>query len=211
MKKLIHLTLLTLFLITFTGCQGTTPQTPLEDEETISVPENPDAPSEDTEVDKDSSTSVETEGSENSTTTETSPEEVPEAIPNATLTSSLEDIFKNIYAGIDANNKPMTATTLLNKENEAYFIGATGLPYTEAMASEAMISAVAHSIILLRFEEGADLESAKSEIRSKIDPNKWICVGVEADLVIIESIENMIIVVVDNNSQTYYDNFMKLK
>jgi len=207
MKKLVVLTLLTLFIFTLNGCTKDTSsdaynETENTDSENNETTENTDIP--DT-----------TEGTEDNETTETPeepvvPEEPSQEDISATISSSLEDIFKSLYAGIKAEERPMTMNTPLTPDNEAYFIGATGLPYTEALASEAMISAIAHSIILLRFEEGADLEAAKEQIRTTIDPRKWICVGVEDELVVVESFENTIIVIVDDNSKTYYENFLKI-
>lgn len=133
-----------------------------------------------------------------------------EEVAGASIDLSFEEIFEAMYAEIPEEERPMTMTTPLSGENEAYFIGATGLPYTEALASEAMISAIAHSVVLLKFEEGADLDAAKKAIRENIDPRKWICVGVEDELVVIESIGNIVVVIVDNNSAAYYEAFTKL-
>jgi hypothetical protein len=218
MKKIAALTFITLLIFALNGCQ----KDKILDESTTNTGTSENTDSTDGSHNNDDNEIIEntenTENPENTEVTETPgstestelPETTEQESIDATISSSLEDIFTSIYAGIKADEKPMTMTTPLTADNEAYFIGATGLPYTEALASEAMISAIAHSIILLRFEEGADLDAAKEQIRNTIDPRKWVCVGVEDELVVIESFENIIIVIVDNNSQTYYDNFTQL-
>ncbi len=46
----------------------------------------------------------------------------------------------------------------------------------EAVVSEAMISAQAYSLVLVRVEDSAETETVAKEMQEGIDPAKWICV-----------------------------------
>lgn len=46
----------------------------------------------------------------------------------------------------------------------------------DAAVSEAMISAQAYSLVLVRVEDSADTETVAREMQEGIDPAKWICV-----------------------------------
>lgn len=134
--------------------------------------------------------------------------EAPEA--DASLVTLMDQIYgdkKDIMVGqtvlyngmgADGTTQPLT-----------WFIGTDDVKFEAGLASEAMISSQAHSIVLLRMPEGADMEAAKTKIRESIDPFKWICVGVNPDKVRVESKGNLICVVLDEENGDYYaDNFL---
>lgn len=134
--------------------------------------------------------------------------EAPEA--DASLVTLMDEIYgdkKDIMVGqtvlyngmgADGTTQPLT-----------WFIGTDDVKFEAGLASEAMISSQAHSIVLLRMPEGADMEAAKTKIRESIDPFKWICVGVNPDKVRVESNGNLICVVLDEENGDYYaDNFL---
>ncbi|MGN1048185.1 MAG: hypothetical protein ACI4QZ_06215 [Eubacteriales bacterium] len=55
-------------------------------------------------------------------------------------------------------------------------------PYIEgsfAVVSEPMIGSIAHSVVLLKLPEGADVKAVASDIEKNMDPRKWICVTAE--------------------------------
>ena len=89
--------------------------------------------------------------------------------------------------------------------------GAEGLDIVEAYACEPMMSSVAHSVCLIKMAEGSDIEAAKTAIRENVNPRKWICVSVEPENIRVESIGNLILLVMDNNHcQQITDNFLEL-
>lgn len=90
-----------------------------------------------------------------------------------------------------------------------WYLGTEDVQFEAGLASEAMITSQAHSIVLLRMPEGADMEAAKTKIAKSIDPFKWICVGVDPDKVRVESNGDLICVVMDEQNGDYYaDNFL---
>ena len=71
-----------------------------------------------------------------------------------------------------------------------------------------MIGVMPHSIVVFRVEEGSDVEAIVQKVRETADPQKWICVGVDPDKVLVESIGHTIALVIDENSQVIMDAFL---
>lgn len=128
----------------------------------------------------------------------------------ANLTYTPTEIVEKVYAGLE-NDLPMLATTEINDENLSYYLGVESLDYKEAVASEPMIGSIAHSIVVVRMNEGADIEKAKQEIKDNVDPRKWICV--EAESVFVESKGDVIILIMSSNekAEKIKTNFNNLK
>ena len=126
------------------------------------------------------------------------------------LEGDLSAIIQEIYK-VSKLELPKTADTSLTEENESYYIGTTDAAYTEALASEPMMSSIAHSVVLLRVEDGADIDKIKEDIKSKVDSRKWICVGVEPENVIVDNIGNLVILIMSENSAALHDAFTSLK
>lgn len=127
---------------------------------------------------------------------------------------SLEDLMKDVYKDVKEEELPRGINnTLLTEENEKGFIGEAKIDYEEAIASESQMSSVAHSVILIRMKEDVteeEIEEAKTELKEKVDPRKWVCVGVEE--VHVESNGDLILVVLnDTHYETMISNFKKLK
>ena len=83
----------------------------------------------------------------------------------------------------------------------ASFIGANAdeIGLSEAIVCEPMMGSRAHSVSVIRLNEGADVEKAKKEIKEKVDPRKWICVSVNPGNVRVENIGNTILLAMDNS------------
>lgn len=127
---------------------------------------------------------------------------------SSNVEGNLTDIMAKVYEGVEA---PMLAQTEVNSENLSYFLGVESLDFKEALASEPMINAIAHSVVLVRVNDGVDVEKAKTEIKAKVDPRKWVCVGVEDNNVIVDSIGDLIILIMDNeSSEALHKNFQNL-
>lgn len=127
--------------------------------------------------------------------------------------ASLVALMDKIYG--DKKDIMVAQTVLYNgmgSETERgldWYLGTEDVQFDAGLASEAMISSQAHSIVLLRMPQGADMEAAKAKIAESIDPFKWICVGVNPDKVRVESNGDLICVVMDEENGDYYaDNFL---
>lgn len=109
---------------------------------------------------------------------------------------TLEEIMTSVYVDLKDEQKPMGLMNMeVNEENVEYFLGTSDIEYQEALASESAVGSIAHSVVLVRTKENANVESIKKTIKESINPRKWICVGVEKDDVIVESKGNLIILI----------------
>ena len=109
---------------------------------------------------------------------------------------SLEEIMTKVYANVADDEKPMgLANTEVTDENIEYYLGTSDIEYKEALASESMTGSIAHSVVLVRTKENADVEAIKTKIKENVNPRKWICVGVEEDEVIVKSKGDLIILI----------------
>ena len=119
--------------------------------------------------------------------------------------------MKKLYENISEEEIPLLETVEVTKENQEYYLGNVSFNYQEALASEPVMSSIAHSVVLIRLKDTKNIESIKKEIKEKVDPNKWICVGVEDKNVIVVSKGNLILLVMDDEYATQIrDNFLNL-
>lgn len=126
------------------------------------------------------------------------------------VTGSLEEIMEKIYTGTKLEFPEMHITEI-TPENEAYFVGITGVKYDEAIASEPMMSSQAHSVVLLRVPAETDVEKLKTDMKDNVDGRKWICVEVEEKNIITDHIGNLVILIMDDHSKAIQESFLNLK
>ena len=81
------------------------------------------------------------------------------------------------------------------KSQVEYTIGTSDIEYKEIYESRPIIGSIAYSVVLVRMEENADIESAKTKIKENVDPRKWICAEVPAEDVIVKNKGNLIILI----------------
>ncbi len=132
-------------------------------------------------------------------------EQTPEADP------MLVGLMKKVYGTVSTEG--LVQTVLCDKmgvcgENIEWFTGVRELELESGLASEPMINAIPHSVVLLKMKDGADVEGAKAKIKANLKPNKWVCVGVEDENFIVESVDNIILIAMDDeNAQAFLTNF----
>lgn len=103
-------------------------------------------------------------------------------VPTDNVEGTLSEIMAKLYEGVTAE-LPAVMDTEITAENSEMFIGVPADSYKEALASDAMINAVAHSVCLVRAESAEAAEKLAKDIEAKADPRKWICVEAEKKLV----------------------------
>ena len=114
---------------------------------------------------------------------------------------TLEEIMTKLYAGIPAENLPMMLGNVeLNSENVAYYLGTSEVEYKEALASESMVGAIAHSVSLVRVENAREAKKVVAKIKENADPRKWICV--EASNVVVKSKGDLVILIMSDTEAT---------
>lgn len=134
------------------------------------------------------------------------------------LTGSLEEILDKIYetADVDDNFKSYIKDGLLKEEVTAertqYFLGKADLEFEEALASEPMMQPGAYSLVLVRVKEGTDVEQFKKDIEDNVDPMKWVCVGVKEENIIVDSIGDIVFLVMsDDQAKPLHEAFLALE
>ena len=89
-------------------------------------------------------------------------------------------VADSLYDGIDEENMPMVMSMAL--EDAETFSSFTFIPYTnglEAVVSEPMIGAIAHSVVLVKCADEKEAARVAFEMVSNCNPRKWICVGAD--------------------------------
>jgi len=115
-----------------------------------------------------------------------------------TADSGLMEILGSVYSGTELDlNRLMTVE--LSAENLSFYLGVDKLDFAEGIACEPMITAHAHSVCLVRLKDGVNVEQVKKDIAAKVNPNKWICVGVNPENVRVENIGSLILLAMDND------------
>lgn len=114
---------------------------------------------------------------------------------------SLEELMTKMYSDIKEDERPMVANTEVTSENIEYYLGTSDIEYEEALASEPMMSSIAHSVVLVRVKDNADIEAIKTKIKENVDPRKWLCVGVEEEDVIVKNKGNLIVLIMVENEE----------
>jgi len=119
------------------------------------------------------------------------------------IEGTLEEIMTSIYQDIPEDERPMMLmNTEVTEENIEYYLGTSDIEYKEALASESGVGSIAHSVVLVRAKEDSDIEEVKTKIKEKINPRKWICVGVEEKDIIVENKGDLIILILVEDETT---------
>ena len=133
------------------------------------------------------------------------------------LDSSLEEIIKMIYSTADLEDsfreyvQEGTYFDPVTDEKAEYHLGKSDIEFEEALASEPMIQPGAYSLVLVRAKDGADVEAIKNDIKENVNPFKWICVGVAEENVIVDSIDDIIFLVMsDEAAKPLHEAFLAL-
>lgn len=128
----------------------------------------------------------------------------------ANLTQTPSEILEKMYEGFGEDELPVLANKELIDEELEYNLGLTELDYKEGMISEPMMGSIAHSVVVIRLNENADVEKVVEDIKANVNPRKWVCV--EAEKVIVESKGDVVVLIMSNNDTAtkMIENFRKL-
>lgn len=103
------------------------------------------------------------------------------AAQSVKLEGTLEEILAKVYDGV--TDMPKTMEQELTEENSEYNVGVARSEYTEGLASDAAVNAIAFSVCLMRAENEEKAQALAEAVEEKADPCKWICVEAEAKVV----------------------------
>lgn len=130
--------------------------------------------------------------------------------PETNLTLTPTEIVQKMYEGFNDDELPMLESRDLVAEELEYNLGLTELDFQEGIVSEPMIGSIAHSVVVVRVNEGVDIDATVADIKAKANPRKWVCV--EAESVLVESKGDIIVLVMSNNDTAtrLMENFKKI-
>lgn len=119
------------------------------------------------------------------------------------LEGSCEEVLVKVYENAELAEDMRDAmqyyeTTPIDESSKEYILGTADVNYTDSVYSAPMMSSVAYQCVLLRVEEGQDIDAVKQVLSENADPNKWICV--EAESVVVENVGDMILFIMADTS-----------
>ncbi|MGI5893302.1 MAG: hypothetical protein ACOX6P_01770 [Candidatus Merdivicinus sp.] len=152
-----------------------------------------DLPAESSVPESSVESSVESSEPESSTT-ESSAEESDEN----TEASELQTLVESLYEGIPEEEMPAIMTTPLTEENAEYMAGVPMSDFKEGVASEAAISAIAHSVVLLRANSAEEAEDLAAKVEENANPRKWVCV--EAEKMMVKTHDDLVLLIMTSAS-----------
>lgn len=130
---------------------------------------------------------------------------------NENVEGSLSSIMKKLYEGIPEDDIPYVDNTNVTADNIEYYLGTSDIDYSEGLASEPLMSSVAHSVVLLRLNNASDAEAVKQKIEENVDPAKWVCVQVDRQNVKVASKGNLVVLIMDDEiADKILENFNNL-
>lgn len=127
------------------------------------------------------------------------------------ISGNLSDIVKKLYEGIPENQMPSLADpVVLDKETFVNFAFVDNVKYKEAVVSEPVIGAIAHSVVLIRLEDAKDASKVVEDIKKNANPRKWVCV--EAEHTYVLSKGDLVVLIMSNeHADKIKENFENLK
>lgn len=176
MKKLVAMLLALVMVVSMAACASKKEEQSTEDPNAVVTPVEPETPSE--EETPDAPVEEETPDAAEEETPDAPVEEAPAMSPEA---AELMETLKTLLAGM-----PEDLATQEIEVAPDMFEYYTFVPQVEgavAVLSEAMINAVAHSVVLVKLPEGADVEAFASTMDANKNPAKWVCVEAEESFV----------------------------
>jgi len=140
--------------------------------------------------------------------------ETPAYTPSmpAELGKSCQEIIEYLYANVEQTQyiKDKKTYSMFYRADDvrnrcAWFLGKEGIPFSDASASESMISPSDYSLVVVKISEGENYEQWKTAINDNIKADKWICMGAETKRV--EKIGNVVLIVLADKANA--DNIAK--
>lgn len=116
------------------------------------------------------------------------------------LTKVLEKVYETADLDDDFRQSLQHYQTIeLDDSNIQGYLGDADVKFTEGLCSAPMMSSIPYELILLKLDEGADVDAVKAAIKENANPIKWLCV--EAEEVVVENIDNTVLFLMANESE----------
>ena len=122
---------------------------------------------------------------------------------------SLEEMIWASYAGMEL---PMTGEMEIDQTDAdavAFYLGTNDVTFKRGVVSEAMISSVAHSVVVLEMEDAAAAEAAAATLKETAPVGKWVCVIPEQSGTAHR--DNFVMMAMSNSAEAILANFAALQ
>jgi len=133
------------------------------------------------------------------------------------ITGTTEEILNQVLANAELSDPDYRALVdqglmimPIDEESVEYFLGVSGVDMESGYAAEPMMTSQPFSVCVIRVNDGVDVDELKEDIKSNVNPNKWLCVGVEPSDVIVDSVGNVVILIMARESTAFQDAFQAL-
>ncbi len=203
MKKFIALLLAAFMVLSLAACSG-------QDENTGD--ENQEQEQEQTPDDSSNG-----DGSEVQEPDQNGDEQVPDeggtdpdagAGQDGQAASPLSSTMASILDGVA--DLPMVGDVPLDASNFEFY---AFIPYVDGyvgLASDAMINAIAHSVVLVQVPDGTDAQSVADSIEENANPAKWVCVTAEKTAVAVNGNLILLVMSAEATCDAIVENFQAL-
>ena len=74
------------------------------------------------------------------------------------IEGNLSDIIEKLYIGVPSDF-PELEQINVTEDNKQYYLGDIDFSYKEALASEPLMSSIAHSVVLIRLDDTSNINS----------------------------------------------------
>lgn len=121
---------------------------------------------------------------------------------------SLSEIMSKLVD--DVSDLPNSQLTELDAENFEAFAFVAMPDGAAGVVSEGMISAIAHSVVLVRAKDSEQAKSVAEDMRANANPAKWICVEAEKTEVLQKGRLVLLVMSFEDTANAIIDNFNSL-
>lgn len=120
------------------------------------------------------------------------------------LSEDLTYILEKVYESADFDKEQKDAiknyeTTKLDESNAEFILGSEEVKFKEGILSAPLQNVIPYQLVLLRLEDGSDIEATKEILSKNANPRKWVCV--EAEEVVVENIDNIVLFMMANEAE----------
>lgn len=114
--------------------------------------------------------------------------------------SSLDKIMNKLYSSVSKKEMPDVINDIeVTDDKKRIYLGTKNISYNSSLSRSAVLSNEAHNVILIRANNKGEVEDLKETLNKSINPKRWVIYGVEDDELVIESNNDLILIVLVKN------------
>ena len=121
---------------------------------------------------------------------------------------TLEEIILASYGDLELPGTGEMEIDQTDADAVAYYLGTNDVTFKRGVVSEAMISSIAHSVVVLEMEDAAAAEAAAATLKETAPVGKWVCVVPEQSGTAHRG--NIVMMAMSNSAEAILANFNAL-